>query len=982
MEKSRPAEEPTFSQCLLNAELAAEQGQFDSAESWLKTIKRNFGVPHQDHENYVKFQHVRGILLYHRDKYAESIAVLEGVLNSKQSLGDAKLRASLLRDLGAATRAYGMIEEGILLSLEARAAFKTLGKRFQPEYAAVCNNLAVAFYNQSNYPEAERQIREAIGIRESTFTRWHSLVGQSLSVLAEIYCSQGRLSEAIDICERSIEAHERSDSTVQLELANSLNNLGVIKYSLGDYEGAERAFEQTIDIESKILEPNSLDLATDRQNLAETYRQRKRFDKARAMHEDVMMVREAKLDHNHPDLGTTYCNLGNVLSALGETDLAEKYLLKAIKIDSALSGDGKSNDLAASLCNLGQLYNGLGQYDCAHKTMKRAIAAVPSGSENSSPHLVALNNLADLAEHRNDLIEAEALFNQVLTARRFKLPKDHPDLAHSLSRYARVLRKLGKYSNSLNISRQAVSIVLDRLRHSSIFSVAQTVDEIKMAREILLSHCRMLLGGNSRRFEMGDANCQEFLVLLQYCLMSETALSAAKIVGGSDPNDRDFGGQIAEISRLKKSIGRVETRLHDLQNSAMVVDFKESIQRLEGILIRERKALSDAESQVRPELFQLYELKAFELYEIFEALHSKEGILFLTIGTGFGISALLTSDGVFAHEISCTEKQLIEYQDEVRHSLDLRTNSGEPNPFALATANKYVHLLLAENVSNLQQLSHLICLKDPILSRVPFFALPVPTHSTAQENIAAEKCNEVAWLIDLVPVTDVVSLQSVCEWRKTKTNNNLKQSFLGFGAPMTDSPFLQELPRTERQLSAVSSAFEEANSRLVLGLDANKEQFRKSVDRAPHVLAFATHGFTAEEAKLLGGPAEPALLLSGKLPDCLLTASEIAKMRIDADWVILCACNSAAGEGSGQDGYSGLVRAFHESGCRTLLVSHWWVSEFTTARLLEHMFDEQQQGRFTRPEMLRRASLSIRDTGLPKHRHPAYWAAFSLVGGE
>ena len=69
--------------------------------------------------------------------------------------------------------------------------------------------------------------------------------------------------------------------------------------------------------------------------------------------------------------------------------------------------------------------------------------------------------------------------------------------------------------------------------------------------------------------------------------------------------------------------------------------------------------------------------------------------------------------------------------------------------------------------------------------------------------------------------------------------------------------------------------------------------------------------------------------------DGYLSASEIARLKLDADWVILSACNTAAGEAKGAAALSGLARAFFYAGARSLLVSHWYVDSKATVALIK-----------------------------------------------
>ena len=108
---------------------------------------------------------------------------------------------------------------------------------------------------------------------------------------------------------------------------------------------------------------------------------------------------------------------------------------------------------------------------------------------------------------------------------------------------------------------------------------------------------------------------------------------------------------------------------------------------------------------------------------------------------------------------------------------------------------------------------------------------------------------------------------------------------------------------------------------------------------------FATHGLLASESESVGGAAEPALLLTppvtaSEADDGLLTASEVARLKLDADWVVLSACNTAAGGGGDErlDMLSGLARSFFYAGARALMVSHWAVDSDATVKLVTGTF--------------------------------------------
>ena len=151
---------------------------------------------------------------------------------------------------------------------------------------------------------------------------------------------------------------------------------------------------------------------------------------------------------------------------------------------------------------------------------------------------------------------------------------------------------------------------------------------------------------------------------------------------------------------------------------------------------------------------------------------------------------------------------------------------------------------------------------------------------------------------------------------------------------------------------------------------------------------FATHGLVAGDLeKLAKGNVEPALVLSipdkpTDLDDGLLFASEVAQLRLNADWVVLSACNTAAEEKPGAEALSGLARAFFYAGARSLLVSHWEVDDETTAKLMTRMFQlVKENPRLSHAEALQQAILSTIDHATSDDDlNPRLWAPFVVVG--
>ncbi|WP_295554952.1 CHAT domain-containing tetratricopeptide repeat protein [uncultured Hyphomicrobium sp.] len=149
------------------------------------------------------------------------------------------------------------------------------------------------------------------------------------------------------------------------------------------------------------------------------------------------------------------------------------------------------------------------------------------------------------------------------------------------------------------------------------------------------------------------------------------------------------------------------------------------------------------------------------------------------------------------------------------------------------------------------------------------------------------------------------------------------------------------------------------------------------------VVNFATHGAIAGE---VAPNAEPGLVLTppdaaSEENDGYLSAAEVAALKLDADWVILSACNTAASNAKEAEALSGLARAFFYAGARTMLVSHWSVREDAAVALMVHALSATAVDRsLGRAEAMRRAMTALADSGNTVLAHPAYWAPFVVVG--
>lgn len=275
---------------------------------------------------------------------------------------------------------------------------------------------------------------------------------------------------------------------------------------------------------------------------------------------------------------------------------------------------------------------------------------------------------------------------------------------------------------------------------------------------------------------------------------------------------------------------------------------------------------------------------------------------------------------------------------------------------------------------------------------------------------------------DAVVTTDAGSARAPHPATAVRQN---AQGFIGFGDPLLDGPSaargggrgvqrgggdlaeiyrnsraanaladplmlkqLARLPGTAAELQNMRRALDAPTASLHLGADATEHALRTTDLSSARIIALATHGLMAGE---LDSGLQPGLVFTPPDratidDDGLLTPPEIASLRLNAEWVILSACNTAAGDGSDARGLAGLAQAFFFAGARTLLASYWPVRDDVASRMTVRIIELQRANPdWSRAIAVQAAMREIRmdsshDSVTDSWAHPNAWAPFAIIG--
>ncbi len=479
----------------------------------------------------------------------------------------------------------------------------------------------------------------------------------------------------------------------------------------------------------------------------------------------------------------------------------------------------------------------------------------------------------------------------------------------------------------------------------------------------------------------------------------------------------------------------------DQQDEEAVAELRETIDLL-------RAAADELEKEIRskyPDYAALLNPEAPGLDGLRAALRADEAFVSVYLGRDrtYVWAVPKAGDVAFA-TTELTRDRAEKLVAALRDALDPQAATlGEIPDFDLRLAYRLYEQTLAPAAAAWQPAKSLLVAVNGALGQLPLSVLPTEKVRLGdQQGPLFAAYRDVPWLVRSHAVTLVPSAAALVTLRSTPEGSAGRQPFIGFGDPYfstaqaakakaklvaladsrpvtnaqtfrsrglplarravpktdaTETSTLSVLPRLPdtaeevRSLALAMSADPSQSARL--GLQANESAVKTLKLSDYRVVAFATHGLTPGE---LSGLVEPALALSA--PDAsdtdgdgLLTMTEIMGLRLDADWVILSACNTGTGRGAGAEAVSGLGRAFFYAGTRALLVSSWPVETVSARLLTTDLFRRQKQDPgLDRAEALRRAMAALIDrpgitdekTNEPVfyYAHPIFWAPFILVG--
>ena len=957
-----------------------------------------------------------------------------------------RLRAFALSELGRYAEATSFLDRGIAVGEQHNVDVVRLRLELGYLYSFAGDNLAAL-------RSFERALEDIKRLKKNLFLlnclRWLSQVHIYLGDVsrAEEYVRQ--LDLVIETYRRSPQYNETAYDAgrTQVEFAHAR-----LFDARGQYLEAERRYELALSLTPALRRfavgnSNSTDagtgyLDTMTDNLIASAGRAKarqgRFAEGEVDARRALLGRLSSVGKYNLTTARTLPYLSTILVERGRLGEAERLTRVAIDIYQTLGVDDGSLAYASNLAELGAIL-------CLQEKWEEA-----SGVYAQLDHVVGNWD----AVRRADLLFTPARIYMLYNTNRLEAGlADASSMVHRLSERVGETRfeyalgqgilaiglvKAGRNSEAVQEFRSAVPVLLRTLGESSNQEGSQAAARQQYTRKIVEAYLGELArggkaGGNSQAIAAETLRLADAIrsQSVQRALYQSSARVALR-----DP-------ELAELARKEQDLSKQVGAQLDLLTNILAMPPEEREKRgvrevetsIERLRVERDRTRTEINSRF-PSYGDLIDPKPPTIEDIKMSLVDGECLLSFYFGRDQSFVWAVPKQGsVVFDSIPMTAAQFDDKVRRLRESLDPQVDSVDEIPaFDVGLAHELYGLLLKPVEAIWKPSKSLVVVTNGALGLLPISLLPTAPAEIKANGPLFSGYREVPWLARTHAVTMVPSAAALRTLRELPPGKSGRTALIGFGDPLFSSDeaaqaaseikladastnatrgallkrrstpklegvasaelaLLPRLPDTAEELRSIALALHTDPSKVLkLGRDANEETVKKMDLSAVKIIAFATHGLVPGD---LNGLTQPALALTapsvaGVDGDGLLTMDEILALKLDADWVVLSACNTAAGEGAGAEAASGLGRAFFYAGTRAVLVTNWSVHSISAKELMTDLFRRQADGaELTRAEALRQAMMALMDgpgyvgsDGQTEfsYAHPLFWAPYSIIG--
>lgn len=863
--------------------------------------------------------------------------------------------------------------------------------------ASVYQNLCLVYDRKGKVKEAIEFGERAFELNAKNFGERSEQTADALATLAVVQHNFGLTKEALKNSQRALKIFEISLGKNHVKTANQYNNLGVTYMDTHEYEKSKSYFNQALSIYKKMFGESSSYVVSALANLALIEYERSEYDNAIKLYQNVIELGRLQESTYKPKQSIALQNLGLCYYLNEDLGHAIQYFRKAYLMREAFYGEDYF-ELADILINIGNYHLRQLKYDSSFYYFSKAESIYLKYYGLQGERVAgAYNNLAALSLKMKQYDKALTYNQKALAANKNSNGETNSFRQAFVSLVATcdINYSLYKSNNNIEFLKKAYdsSMEADNLLANAEAELFREDD--KLAFSVYKSLLTNISIKNAGELYAITKELNYFDKALYFAERSKSGvlLSALKL-----SNVKEFDGVDNDLIAKEKSL---ELAIRQVKEAQFKLGISEDIQKMEGLqsklfeLNRELETIKKVEKQRFPKYYDMNNTALVDLAELQKDLKLKPNSAFIEYAisdsTLHAIVITATRQKIFS---SALDEKFENKLKAFRKAIMFRADN------VLNLISEEIYNVVFQQVEeffveNNLHIDEVVIVPEGALNYLPFEALFRDINGTHQyliENYAVSY-NYSLSLFDFIEHREKTVTKNAClafapvfsKSSSSQMNSESQELYTKASNTMEDpsraftvrGEFISALPGTEREVKAIHEIAQNAGvgSKYFIYEEAGEEKLKSGILKDYKYLHFATHGFINE-----ANPEFSGILMSqnkNSSEDCILYASEIYNLEINADLVTLSACETGLGKMAFGEGIVGLTRSFLYAGASNLLVSQWKVNDESTSDMMVDFYDKILTGT-PKAQALREAKLSILKND--KFKNPYYWAPFVLIG--
>lgn len=876
-------------------------------------------------------------------------------------------------------------------------------------YADYVGNLGTFYFMLGDYTLAEPYFLEHIALVQKMYGEQHDLYANASHNFADFYRSTGNYEVAEELYLKAVKIKQVTKGKQDPEYAIFLNNLGLLYWRTEQYNKAEGLYLEAAAIYLKNYGEEDPQHASVINNLALLYTSMEAYNEAEVFYLRSKKIKEASIGKEHPDYATLLKNLGNLYNNTKQYKKARSYYQEAIELYKRLFGEQHPR-YASALNDLAFLYIKTENYTEAEALYLQSLGIIEKSLQREHPfYALTLNNMALLYYNMGKTGVALA-YNMASIATLtdsfelyfpnvFKDPLNlnlgcQPVEQINFSALSKLTyRNLSRSGGSLNTLLRIVGALENPKVYYQVSEAAIKI-HTKIKNEFMSEAAKLgILAGNTAfvyhgikaSYQLGTTYYDQafrFAEQNKSILLVEAIQGTRAKVLGDLPDS--LAQREVQLSKMKDEFKKQRHQASNNEARAMIIsqenDFNQEVELF----------LSNLKEKY-PRYHQLkYEDITASASDVQALLAPKTMLLEYFVSDTMIYLFAVTSKTVKLLELNISRLRLYSEVKRFRSALsdyNMIANKSK-KAYELYTQKAYwCYSNLLEPALEGAEVENLIVVADAVLGHVPFEVFLMK--DVQQEKVPYEK---MPYLLNEYTISYNYSATLWKENLKTEgqSNNHKLLACAASYTPLKEDIHsnvskwrslstielranLNPLPEAKEEVQALAEKFQ---GDFKFGSACN-EAFFKANAHQYGIVHLAMHGLVHPQVPILS-----SLVFTengDSLEDNLLQAYEIAHLRLNADLVVLSACETGYGKYERGDGIRSLARSFMYAGVPSLVVSLWQVNDYSTAQLMASFYTYLGEG-LSKDSALRQAKLDYLDKNTGFSAHPAFWSPFIQLG--